>query len=43
MPFDALVVSLAVLAVFVAFAAVLAWADSQTSQLKLKKDIPGQK
>jgi len=30
MPFDALVVSIAVLGVFVAFAVVLAWADSQT-------------
>jgi len=32
MPFDAMIVSLAVTAVFVGFAAVLAWADSQTSQ-----------
>ncbi len=30
MPFDAMMVSFAVVAVFVAFAAVLLWADSQT-------------
>jgi hypothetical protein len=30
MPFDALLVSLGVTAVFVAFAVVLAWADSRT-------------
>lgn len=30
MPFDAMVVSFAVVGVFVAFAAVLLWADSQT-------------
>jgi hypothetical protein len=32
MPFDAMIMSIAVLVVFVGFAAVLAWADSQTSQ-----------
>jgi hypothetical protein len=30
MPFDAIIMSMAVLAVFLAFAAVLAWADAQT-------------
>jgi hypothetical protein len=30
MPFDAMIMSVAVVAVFVAFAAVLAWADGQT-------------
>lgn len=30
MPFDAVMVSVAVVGVFVAFAAVLLWADSQT-------------
>jgi hypothetical protein len=30
MPFDAMMVSFAVVGVFVAFAAVLMWADSQT-------------
>jgi hypothetical protein len=30
MPFDALMVSIGVLGIFVVFAAVLAWADSQT-------------
>jgi nitrogen fixation-related uncharacterized protein len=30
MPFDALLVSVAVVTVFVAFAVVLLWADSQT-------------
>lgn len=34
MPTDALIVTVIVVAVFVAFAAVLAWADRQTSQLK---------
>lgn len=34
MPTDALLLTIAVVAVFVAFAAVLAWADRQTSQLK---------
>jgi hypothetical protein len=33
MPTDALLVTIAVVAVFVAFAAVLAWADRQTSSL----------
>jgi len=30
MPFDAMMMSVAVVAVFVAFAAALAWADGQT-------------
>lgn len=30
MPFDAMVVSFAIVAVFAAFAGVLLWADSQT-------------
>lgn len=30
MPFDAMMVSMAVVTVFVSFAAVLMWADSQT-------------
>jgi hypothetical protein len=30
MPFDAMIMSVAVVAVFVAFAVVLAWADAQT-------------
>lgn len=43
MPFDAVLVSLAVVAVFVAFAAVLAWADAQTGPFTLKKDLSGPK
>jgi hypothetical protein len=31
MPFDAMIVSVLVAVVFVAFAAVLSWADSQTT------------
>ena len=31
MPVDAVIMSIAVIAVFVGFAAVLAWADSQTA------------
>lgn len=34
MPFDAMIVSVAVVAVFIVFAAVLLWADSQTRHLK---------
>ena len=34
MPTDAVLMTIAVVAVFVGFAAVLAWADHQTSQLK---------
>ncbi|WP_283817634.1 hypothetical protein [Bradyrhizobium liaoningense] len=34
MPTDALLMTIAVVAVFVAFAAVLAWADRQTRDLK---------
>jgi hypothetical protein len=33
MPFDAMMLSVAVTAVFLAFAAVLYWADRQTRQL----------
>jgi hypothetical protein len=36
MPADALLMTVAVVAVFVAFAAVLAWADRQTSAGQLK-------
>jgi hypothetical protein len=36
MPFDALVISIAVTAVFFGFAIVLAWADYQTSRDKRK-------
>lgn len=43
MPFDAVLVSLAVIAVFVAFAAVVAWADAQTSPSTLKKNLPSPK
>ncbi|HLG80054.1 MAG TPA: hypothetical protein VKY22_03495 [Bradyrhizobium sp.] len=39
MPFDALIVSLAVTVVFVGFAVVLAWADRQTRPT----DAPAQK
>ena len=41
MPIDAAILSLAVTAVFVAFAVVLAWADSQTRSLGTKQ--PAQK
>jgi hypothetical protein len=41
MPFDALIVSLAVTVVFVGFAAVLAWADHQTRSAKA--DAPAAK
>jgi hypothetical protein len=37
MPFDAMVMSVAVLAVFVAFAVVLAWADGQTRPSQPKR------
>jgi len=36
MPFDAMVVSAAVVFVFLAFAAVLLWGDSQTRQPRQK-------
>jgi hypothetical protein len=36
MPFDAMLVSLAVVVVFVAFAGVLLWGDSQTRPDQLK-------
>ncbi|WP_283817006.1 hypothetical protein [Bradyrhizobium diversitatis] len=38
MPADALLVTIAVVAIFVAFAAVLAWADRQTSAGRLDPD-----
>jgi hypothetical protein len=38
MPTDAILMAIAVVAVFVAFAAVLAWADHQTSSGQLKSD-----
>ena len=41
MPFDAMIVSLAVTVVFVAFAAVLAWADSQTRPSQRKTETSG--
>jgi hypothetical protein len=41
MPFDALIVSLAVTVVFVGFAAVLAWADRRTRPAQA--DAPAQK
>jgi len=41
MPSDAMMVSLAVLAVFVAFAVVLFWADKQTSSSDFKTDGSG--
>ena len=41
MPSEALIVSVAVTAVFVGFAAVLAWADHRTRPAKA--DAPGQK
>lgn len=40
MPFDALIVSLAVTAVFVGFAAVLAWADHRTGTAKADAPAP---
>lgn len=38
MPTDALLVTIAVVAVFVVFAGVLAWADRQTSAGRLDSD-----
>jgi hypothetical protein len=38
MPTDALLVTMAVVAVFVAFASALAWADRQTSANRLDSD-----
>ena len=43
MPSDAMMVSFAVVAVFVAFAAVLFWADKQTSSSDFNSDGSGQK
>lgn len=40
MPFDAMMLSLAVLIVFVGFAVVLAWADAQTSSSAQSKTNP---
>ncbi len=38
MPTDALLVTIAVVAIFVAFAAALAWADRQTSAGRLNSE-----
>ncbi|WP_283812305.1 hypothetical protein [Bradyrhizobium frederickii] len=38
MPADALLVTVVVVAIFVVFAAVLAWADRQTSSVRLDPD-----
>lgn len=38
MPIDAMLVTIAVVAIFVAFAAALAWADRQTSSVRLDSD-----
>ncbi|MDN4986705.1 hypothetical protein QY049_26450 [Bradyrhizobium sp. WYCCWR 13022] len=38
MPIDALLVTIVVVAIFVAFAAALAWADRQTSTGRLDSD-----
>ncbi|WP_426419465.1 hypothetical protein [Bradyrhizobium genosp. A] len=38
MPIDTLLVTIAVVAVFVAFAAALAWADRQTNSVRLDSD-----
>ncbi len=43
MPADAMMLSVAVVAVFVAFAAVLYWADKQTNSSDFKSDGAGQK
>jgi len=43
MPADAMMVGVAVFAVFVAFAAVLFWADKQTSSSELKRSGSAQK
>jgi len=43
MPADAMMVSVAVVAVFVAFMAALFWADRQTSSPVGKSDASGQK
>ena len=40
MPFDAVMLSLAVSAVFITFAAVLAWGDSQTRPRKANVPAP---
>jgi len=38
MPADALLVTIVVVSIFVAFAAALAWADRQTSGIRLDPD-----
>ena len=43
MPADAMMLSIAVVVVFVAFAAVLFWADKQTSSSDFNSDGSGQK
>jgi hypothetical protein len=43
MPFDAMVVSVAVAVMFLAFAGVLLWGDFQTRPYRLKADSQSQK
>jgi nitrogen fixation-related uncharacterized protein len=43
MPVDAMVVSIAVSAVFVGFAVVLFWADKQTNSSDIKSGAAGRK
>jgi hypothetical protein len=43
MPFDAMVVSVAVAVMFLAFASVLLWGDFQTRPDRLKADSQSQK
>ncbi len=43
MPFDAMVVSAVVVTIFVAFAAVIAWADRQTRPERLNAESPAKR
>ncbi len=43
MPFDAMVVSAVVVTIFVAFAAVIAWADRQTRPERLNAEAPAKR
>ena len=43
MPFDAMVMSAAVIAMFLVFAGVLLWGDAQTRPDRLKADAHSQK